>query len=461
MTIRTRFAPSPTGYLHVGAARTALYSYLVARQAQGQFILRIEDTDLERSTPEATQAILEGMDWLGLDYDEGPFYQTQRFSEYLTAAQNLVNAGKAYYCDCSKERLDALRADQQAKGEKPRYDRHCINRTNLDLTQPHVIRFKNPTDGHVTWNDLVKGEISFANTELDDLIIVRSDGAPTYNFTVVVDDYDMKITHVVRGDDHVNNTPRQINILKAMNATLPHYAHLPMILGEDGKKLSKRHGAVSVMQYHEDGYLPEAVLNYLFRLGFSHGDQEIFTHQEMQACFCLDKVSASAAAFNVSKLNWLNQHYIKTLPFAKLEPSLRLQFKAAQLDPDQGPALPDLLALMAERVHTLKELVHSSRYFYTDDYPKDAAAFDKHITSETKPALTALAKAFEALPVFDKESIHTAMQYTAAELGLGMGKVAMPLRVALTGGMQSPSIDATAALLGKAKTLARLGQNGV
>ncbi len=460
MTIRTRFAPSPTGYLHVGGARTALYSYMVARQQQGAFILRVEDTDLERSTPEAIQAILEGMDWLGLDYDEGPFYQTKRFPEYLAAAQRLIDEGQAYYCDCSRERLDALRSDQQAKGEKPRYDRHCMERTDIDLSQPHVIRFKNPADGEVIWNDLVKGEIRFANTELDDLIIVRSDGAPTYNFTVVVDDYEMQITHVVRGDDHVNNTPRQINILKALGATLPQYAHLPMILGEDGKKLSKRHGAVSVMQYHEDGYLPQALLNYLFRLGFAHGDQEIFTRQEMADYFRLEKVSPSAAAFNVSKLNWLNQHYIKTLPLAEIESSLRFQFEAAGLNPDHGPALPELVALMAERVHTLKELVQSSCYFYTEEYPKDPAAFEKHLTAETKPALAALAEAFAVLPVFNKEAIHTAMQDTAAKLGLGMGKVAMPLRVALTGGTQSPSIDATAALLGKAKVLARLENCG-
>ena len=459
MTIRTRFAPSPTGYLHVGGARTALYSYLVARQKQGQFILRVEDTDLERSTPEAIQAILDGMDWIGLDYDEGPFYQTKRFPEYLAAAKRLVDEGKAYYCNCTKERLDNLRASQQAKGEKPRYDRFCQNRADIDLSQPHVIRFKNPETGNVSWNDLVKGEISFANTELDDLIIVRSDGAPTYNFTVVVDDYEMKISHVVRGDDHVNNTPRQINILKAMGATLPQYAHLPMILGEDGKKLSKRHGAVSVMQYHEDGYLPEALLNYLFRLGFAHGDQEIFSRQEMLDTFRLEKVSASAAAFNPSKLNWLNQHYIKTLPFEQIEQSLRFQFKAAGINPEQGPALPDLVNLMADRVHTLKEMVSASIYFYQEDYPQDLAAIEKHITVETKPALSALSQAFEALPVFDKESIHSAMQNTATQLGLGMGKVAMPLRVALTGGTQSPSIDATAALLGKAKVLARLGKN--
>ncbi|MCX7122905.1 MAG: glutamate--tRNA ligase [Gammaproteobacteria bacterium] len=458
MTIRTRFAPSPTGYLHVGGARTALCSYLAARQNQGQFILRIEDTDLERSTPEAIQAILDGMNWIGLDYDEGPFYQTKRFPEYLSAAQCLIKEDKAYYCDCSKARLDALRTSQQEKGEKPQYDRHCQNRNDIDLSKPHVIRFKNPQEGRVSWNDLVKGEISFANTELDDLIIVRSDGAPTYNFTVVVDDYEMKITHVIRGDDHVNNTPRQINILKAMGATLPQYAHLPMILGEDGKKLSKRHGAVSVMQYHEDGYLPQALLNYLFRLGFSHGDQEIFTRQEMMDTFRLEKVSASAAAFNISKLNWLNQYYLKTLPFAEVEQSLRHQFKLANVNSDQGPALSDLVTLMAERVHTLKELVSASLYFYTDDYPQDAAALEKHLTPETKAALTALATAFEALPVFDKESIHAAMQDTASHLNLGMGKVAMPLRVALTGGTQSPSIDATAALLGKAKTLARLAR---
>lgn len=456
MTTRTRFAPSPTGYLHVGGARTALYSYLVARQNKGQFILRVEDTDLERSTPEAVQAILDGMAWLGLDYDEGPFYQTKRFPQYLEMAKRLVAEGKAYYCNCTRERLDALRADQMAKQEKPRYDGHCRSRTDIDLNAPHVIRFKNPEDGDVRWNDWVKGEIVIANKELDDLIIVRSDGAPTYNFTVVVDDYEMKITDVVRGDDHVNNTPRQINILKALGATLPHYAHLPMILGEDGKKLSKRHGAVSVMEYRNEGYLPHALLNYLFRLGFSHGDQEIFSREEMIDLFRLDKVSASAAAFNLSKLNWLNQHYLKTLPYEAFEAEVLFHFAAAGLDPADGPQPRDLIPLMAERSPTLKDLVHKSIYFYTDAYPIDEAACTKHLTPEAKPVLSLLYEALQNLPHWTAADIHQAIHETAEKLDLGMGKVGMPLRVALTGGTQSPSIDATTVLLGKEKVLSRL-----
>ena len=456
MTTRTRFAPSPTGYLHVGGARTALYSYLVAHQNKGQFILRVEDTDLERSTPEAVQAILDGMAWLGLDYDEGPFYQTKRFPQYLDMAKRLVDEGTAYYCNCTRERLDALRADQTAKHEKPRYDGHCRSRTDIDLNQPHVIRFKNPEAGDVRWNDLVKGEIVIANKELDDLIIVRSDGAPTYNFTVVVDDYEMKITDVVRGDDHVNNTPRQINILNALGATLPRYAHLPMILGEDGKKLSKRHGAVSVMEYRNHGYLPDALLNYLFRLGFSYGDQEIFSRQEMIDLFRLDKVSPSAAAFNVSKLNWVNQHYIKTLPYEKIESEVLFHFAAAGIDPKNGPQPKDLIPIMVDRAHTLKELVQKSIYFYTDTCPIDELAVAKHLTPEAKPVLLALHDALSLLTDWTAPAIHHIIQNTAEHLGLGMGKVGMPLRVALTGGTQSPSIDATAVLLGKEKVLSRL-----
>lgn len=454
--IRTRFAPSPTGYLHVGSARTALYSYLVARQNQGQFILRIEDTDLERSTPESVEAILQGMDWLALQYDEGPFYQTQRFERYLSLAKILVQEEKAYYCDCSKARLEILRSEQMAAHEKPRYDGHCRNRHDINLEQAHVIRFKNELTGQVTWNDLVKGPISFENTELDDLIIVRSDGAPTYNFTVVVDDYDMNITHVIRGDDHVNNTPRQINILKALGKPLPDYAHLPMILGDDGKRLSKRHGAVSVMQYRDEGYLPEALLNYLFRLGFSHGDQEIFSHDEMVSLFRLEKVSASPAAFNPEKLNWLNQHYMKTLPFERLEAPLLDQFQMAGLDPQNGPALPDLLRIMVDRAHTLKELVSKSHYFYTEDYRRDESAVEKHLPLESKPVLASLYHAFSSLPLFDAASIHLTLEATAQKMQLGMGKVAMPLRVALTGSTQSPSIDKTAELLGKERVLQRL-----
>lgn len=455
-TVRTRFAPSPTGFLHVGGARTALYSYLVARQAQGQFILRIEDTDLERSTQESVNAILEGMKWLELDYDEGPFYQTKRFDRYREAAERLLKEGKAYRCDCSKERLDALRNEQMSQQQKPRYDGHCRDRTDIDASKPHVIRFKNPVTGTVSWNDLVKGEISFQNSELDDLIIVRSDQAPTYNFTVVVDDYDMKITHVIRGDDHVNNTPRQINILKALDATLPQYAHVPMILGSDGKRLSKRHGAEGVMEYRDQGYLPEALLNYLFRLGFAYKDQEIFSRQEMIELFELKKVSGSPAAFNMEKLNWLNQHYLRHSPIGVVRPHLLWQFEQLKLDPSNGPSFEALIAAMGDRVQTLKELAEKSIYFYSDNYAKDEAAYKKHITDETRQALQMLYRELAELENFTAPAIHDVIQKTATELNLGMGKVGMPLRVALTGGTQSPGIDITAELLGKERVLERL-----
>ncbi len=454
--IRTRFAPSPTGFLHVGGARTALYSYLVARQNQGQFILRIEDTDQERSTPESVDAILTGMAWLGLDYDEGPFYQTQRTPRYQAVAEQLLQTGQAYRCDCSSARLETLRAEQMREGKKPRYDGHCSKRSDIDPTKPYVIRFKNPETGKVTWQDLVKGQISFANSELDDLIIARSNGSPTYNFTVVVDDYDMDITHVIRGDDHINNTPRQINILKALGKPLPQYAHVPMILGDDGKRLSKRHGAESVMQYCDEGYLPQALLNYLFRLGFAHGDQEIFSRQEMIDTFKLERVNGSAAIFSTAKLNWLNQHYMRSLAFDAIKPYLMQQFKALELDLTAGPSLETLYPLLSERAHTLKAVAENARYFYSDEYPQDAAAIAKHITSETRPALALLQTEFAKMPDFKASSIHSAIEVVSNELALPMAKVAMPLRVALTGGGQSPPIDITAELIGKERSLARL-----
>ena len=315
-TVRTRFAPSPTGYLHIGGARTALFSWAYARRHQGVFILRIEDTDVARSTPEAVQAILDGMQWLGLNHDEGPFYQMQRMDRYKDVIQQMLAAGTAYYCYTSKEELDALRAEQEARKEKPRYDGRWRPAPGKTLPTPPegvqpVVRFCNPTEGSVAWDDLVKGRIEISNAELDDFIIARADGTPTYNFCVVVDDWDMGITQVIRGDDHVNNTPRQINVLKALGATVPQYAHLSMILGSDGTKLSKRHGAVSVMQYDDDGYLPEAVINYLARLGWSHGDDEVFSREQFVEWFDLDHITPSAAQFNTEKLNWLNAHYIK------------------------------------------------------------------------------------------------------------------------------------------------------
>lgn len=454
--IRTRFAPSPTGFMHVGGARTALYSSLVARQNQGHFILRIEDTDKARSTPASVQAILDGMAWIGLNYDEGPFYQTERFPRYFAVAEQLLNAGKAYRCTCTKERLEALRAEQMAAGQKPRYDGHCRNLNGIDPATPHVIRFKNPETGVVSWHDLVKGEIRFANTELDDLIIIRSDQFPTYNFTVVVDDYDMDITHVIRGDDHVNNTPRQINILLALGKPLPLYAHVPMILGEDGKRLSKRHGAESVTDYRDEGFLPIALLNYLFRLGFAHGDQEIFSEAEMVQHFKLERVSGSPAIFSMDKLRWLNQHYMRTLPFAEIQPLLLAQMQTLNLNPNAGPPLEKVYPLLSERAQTLKELALNAQYFYSDAYPQDAKAVAKNITPETRPALSLLQQKFAALTDFTADSIQRALQDTATELALPMGKIGMPLRVALTGGTQSPSIDVTAELIGQARCLARI-----
>lgn len=451
--IRTRFAPSPTGYLHVGSARTALYSWLFARHEKGVFILRIEDTDLERSTPESVQAILNGMDWLNLDYDEGPFYQTKRFDRYKEVVELLLKEGKAYRCYCSKERLDALRDEQMAKKEKPRYDGLCRNRTDKPA-EPYVVRFKNPTDGVVEFNDLIRGKITISNQELDDLIIARTDGTPTYNFTVVVDDWDMKITHVLRGDDHINNTPRQINILKALGAHVPLYGHMPMILGSDGKRLSKRHGAVSVLQYREDGYLPHALINYLARLGWSHGDQEIFSREELINFFDVKKINNSPAAFNTEKLLWLNHHYIKSLDPALIVPELTWHMERLGVDFSKGPALEEVIKAQAERTKTLKEMVERSRFFYED--VKMTAELKGQIPDESKPALKAFANNLETLTSWKKEDLHQLLADTAEQFNLKLGKVAQPLRLILTGGTVSPPIDITLQLLGKGKAISRL-----
>lgn len=375
MKIKTRFAPSPTGYLHVGGARTALYS-LFARNHGGEFVLRIEDTDLERSTPEAIEAIMDGMNWLSLEWDEGPYYQTKRFDRYNAVIDQMLEEGTAYKCYCSKERLEALREGQMAKGEKPRYDGRCRHSHEHHADdEPCVVRFANPQEGSVVFDDQIRGPIEFSNQELDDLIIRRTDGSPTYNFCVVVDDWDMEITHVIRGEDHINNTPRQINILKALKAPVPVYAHVSMINGDDGKKLSKRHGAVSVMQYRDDGYLPEALLNYLVRLGWSHGDQEIFTREEMIKYFTLNAVSKSASAFNTDKLLWLNHHYINALPPEYVATHLQWHIEQENIDTRNGPQLADLVKLLGERCKTLKEMAQSCRYFYEDfaEFDADAA----------------------------------------------------------------------------------------
>ncbi|ACT47798.1 glutamate--tRNA ligase [Methylotenera mobilis] len=461
MTVRTRFAPSPTGFLHIGGARTALFSWAFAKKHQGDFILRIEDTDVARSTPEAVQAILDGMEWLGLHHDEGPFYQMRRMDRYKEVIQTMLAQGSAYYCYCSKEELDALREAQMQQGVKPRYDGRWRPEDGKVLPNPPqgippVIRFKNPKDGNVVWNDLVKGEISIANQELDDLIIARADGTPTYNFCVVVDDWEMGITQVIRGDDHVNNTPRQINMLMALGATIPQYAHLSMILGDDGQKLSKRHGAVSVMQYDEDGYLPEAVLNYLARLGWSHGDEEIFSMQQFCEWFDLDHITPSAAQFNTEKLRWLNAHYIKQADSSYLVNDQTKRLAKLGVQVTVMPNLAAVIDLYRERAHTLNELASSIAYFYQKPVIDQAAA-EKHLTAEIKPAMLKLTQALATVE-WQAEAIHHVLNDVVTEFQLKFPKVAMPLRVMLTGIAQSPSIDQVMVLLGRDEVIARMNE---
>lgn len=458
MSVVTRFAPSPTGYLHVGGARTALYSWLYAKSQGGEFVLRIEDTDIERSTEEAKQAILDGMEWLGLTWDKGPYYQTERFDRYKAIIQTLLDEGKAYKCFMPAEELDAIREQQKENGEKPRYPGTWRNRTDHPEGQPYVIRFKNPLEGSVVFDDHVRGRIEISNTELDDLIIQRSDGTPTYNFCVVVDDWDMGISHVVRGEDHINNTPRQINILKALGAPVPEYAHVSMILGDDGKKLSKRHGAVSVMQYRDDGYLPQAVKNYLVRLGWAHGDQEIFSEQEMIELFSLDAIGQSASAFNTEKLVWLNQHYIKSLPAEEVASHASWHFEQQGIALDNGPALTDVIAIQADRVKTLKELAQISAYFYQDYEEFDANAAKKHLRPVAREALELVQQKLAAISDWNPQTIQAAINDTAEELGVGMGKVGMPLRVAATGSGNSPSLDVTLNLLSQNKIVERINK---
>jgi glutamyl-tRNA synthetase len=460
MTIRTRFAPSPTGYLHIGGARTALFSWAYARRHSGKFILRIEDTDRERSTQAATQAILDAMDWLQLDYDEGPFYQMQRLDRYRAIADQLIREGKAYFCYASREELDTLREAQRARGEKPRYDgrwrpENARGKTRPAGVQP-VIRFRNPDDGEVVFDDLVKGPITVDNRELDDLVLMRADGVPTYNFGVVVDDLDMHITHVIRGDDHVNNTPRQINIFRALGAPLPQFAHVPMILGPDGEKMSKRHGAVSVMQYHEDGYLPEALVNYLARLGWSHGDEEVFSVQQLVEWFDLEHISKSAARFDPQKLVWLNAHYLKQTDDARLAQLVRPFLVQDGCDPPVGPDLAQVVALLKERVGTIEELADAAVYFYRRLHPA-AELRAQHYTPESVKALAALAGRLRGLD-WSREAITRALKETAAEHKLKMPQVAMPLRVMVTGEAQTPAIDAVLALLGRDEVLRRLDE---
>lgn len=454
--IKTRFAPSPTGHLHIGGARTALYAWLYARKHQGHFILRIEDTDHERSTQEYVDAILEGMKWLGLDYDEGPFYQSARYDRYRAVADELIAKGYAYRCYCSKERLEKLRETQLANKEKPRYDGHCRNLNLNDLAQPHVIRFRTPHQGEITFHDQVYGVINVANAELDDLVLVRTDGIPTYNFAVVIDDIDMAVTHVIRGDDHINNTPRQINIYQALGHKPPIYTHVPMILGPDGKRLSKRHGATSVLQYRDEGFLPEALLNYLVRLGWSHGDQEIFSKQELIECFDVAHINKAPAAINPDKLLWLNQHYIKSSDPTRTAEQLAWHMQQLGIDTSTGPNLTEVIVAQAERCKTLVEMAEKSRYFYEDFTEFDATAAEKNLTVEVLPAMQEVLNQFEQLASWERQTLHQIVIQTAEKHGLKLGKLAQPIRVAVTGNTVSPSLDITLELIGKQRVLTRL-----
>ncbi|MET0281319.1 MAG: glutamate--tRNA ligase [Steroidobacteraceae bacterium] len=456
MTVITRFAPSPTGMLHIGGVRTALFSWLYARRHGGRFILRVEDTDRERSTDEAVRVILEGMRWLGLNEDAGPFYQTQRYDRYREVIRQMLEQGLAYRCYCSKEELEAMREAQLARKEKPRYDgRWRDSQETPPAGVTPVIRFRNPQQGEVVVEDLVHGRTVFQNTELDDLIIQRSDGNPTYNFCVVVDDWDMGVTHVIRGDDHLNNTPRQINMLAALGATPPVYAHVPMILGADGAKLSKRHGAVSVLDYQKEGYLPDALLNYLVRLGWSHGDQEVFTRDEMIAAFDIAHVGKAASAFNPDKLLWLNQQHIIKAPAATLVAALREQLALLGVTSDDETLLAGVVEASRERAKTMKEMAQACLFFFREPVMDEKAAA-KHLGPESKALLGELGAAFIATGEWTAPALHTLLQEFAAARSLGLGKVAQPLRVVLSGGTVSPPIDATLALLGRERVLARL-----
>ena len=457
MTVRTRFAPSPTGLLHIGGIRTALFSWLYAKHNNGQFILRIEDTDRERSTDDAKNVILDGINWLNLDYDEGPYFQTDRFERYSEIIQELLRTGNAYYCYCTKEELDAMREDALKQGKKPKYngfwrDRDATPPTNI---KP-VVRFKTPLDGNVVINDFVQGKVIFQNTELDDLIIARSDGTPTYNLTVVVDDMDMEITDVIRGDDHLNNTPRQVNIFNALGVSEPNYAHIPMILGIDGKKLSKRDEASSILKYRDDGYLPEALLNYLVRLGWSKGDQEIFSIDEMISEFDLQSVNKSATTINPKKLLWLNQHYIKNSDNEKLIFMLNSFFDDMNILTDTGPDLSDLVSVQKERIETVKDLAEQSVFFYKDFKKYDEKMSKKYLKPALLKPFRVLYDEFDNDACWDNETIKSILNKLAEKFDIKIGKLAQPLRVAITGKNISPSIYDTVRLLGREKTLKRL-----
>lgn len=455
-TVRTRFAPSPTGVLHLGSIRTALFCWLYARSQGGRFILRIEDTDKDRSTRENVDAILEGMAWLGLNADEGPFFQSQRFDRYREVADQWLENGKAYRCFCTKEELDELRAGQMARGERIHYDGRCRGREKPREGISPVIRFKNPLEGNVVVEDLVRGRVEFENAQLDDLIIVRSDGTPTYNFSVIIDDFDMGITHVIRGDDHLNNTPRQMNMLATLGAEPPTYAHLPMILGADGAKLSKRHGAVDIREYQEQGYLPKAMLNYLVRLGWSHGDQEVFTVQEMIDLFDIADVNHSASSFNPEKLLWLNQQHIIATPANEIGEKLVPYLRAAGLDPESGPAPADVAEGFRERAETLLHMAASARYCYEDFDVIEPGAAKKNLRPVILEPLKATRVELAALQEWTREGISEVIRKVAARFEIKLGKLGQPVRVAVTGGPVSPPIDVTIWLIGRERVVDRL-----
>jgi glutamyl-tRNA synthetase len=458
MTVRTRFAPSPTGFLHIGGLRTALFCWLYARRHAGTFVLRIEDTDLERSTTAAIQQILDGLEWAELINDEGPFYQTKRFERYKEVIEELLAEGKAYRCYCSREELEQMRAQQIARGEKPRYDGRWRERTDSLADVAPVVRFKNPLVGEVVVDDVVHGRVVFQNSELDDLIIARSDGTPTYNFCVVVDDMDMRITHVIRGDDHLNNTPRQLNMLLALGAKPPIYAHLPMILGSDGAKLSKRHGAVSVLEYRDQGFLPEAVLNYLVRLGWSHGDQEIFSIEEMVSLFDIRDVNKSASAFDLEKLAWLNQQHMMRAPASRVAPVLRWHLERQGVQATDETQLEQIVLAQRERSKTLLEMALNSVFFFRPPAAYDEKAVRKHVTAEVPALLAEAAAALRSVDNWTASAIHEVISGVAAAKGIALGKLAQPIRLAVCGGTVSPPIDATLAILGKTETLSRLAR---
>ncbi len=455
MTVITRFAPSPTGYLHVGGARTALFSYLFARKNKGKFILRIEDTDRERSTDESVQAIFAGMQWLGMEHDGEVFFQTKRFARYKEKVQQLLDAGQAYYCTCSKQRLDEIREKQMQAGEKPRYDGKCraLNLTNSDDA---VVRFKNPKDGEVTFDDYVRGVITTANAELDDLIIARPDGTPTYNFTVVIDDIDMQISHVIRGDDHINNTPRQINIYQALGADLPKFAHLPMILGDDGARLSKRHGAVGVMEYAHEGYLPEAVLNYLVRLGWSYEDKELFSKDEMIELFDLKKVNKAPSTFNTSKLKWINQQYIQQADSARLAKLLKSRLEVLQVVVPANINLTQIVEMFKSRSQTINEMADSALFLFNEITHYDEKAVKKVFKQSAILPFETLINKISAIDNWADADLHGLIEATVKELEVGFGKVGQPLRVALTGQSSGPANDEIMQVLGKEACLNRI-----